>query len=82
MSYHKDKEVNSALIRLLDALCEWERNSGRRSTLILIPHCEDERLVIAQDGKPFPESDTTTYTAKMIFELALKDRDPLGRLFK
>lgn len=82
MSYHIDKEVNSAMIRLLDALCEFERNSGRKSTLVLIPHCEDERVVIAQDGKPFPEPDTTEYVAKMISELAFKDRNPLARLFK
>lgn len=81
MSYHMDKEVNSALIRLLDALCEFERNSSRKSTLVLIPHCSDERLVVAQDGKPLPESDTTLYTAKMVYELAVKDRNPIGRLF-
>jgi len=56
MSYHKDKEVNSAVSRLMDALCEWERGSGRRSTLLLIPHDRDERIVMAQDGKPLPES--------------------------
>lgn len=55
MSYHKDKECNSALIRLLDELCEWERNSGRRSYLFLIPEEPDEQIIIAQDGKPMPE---------------------------
>jgi len=56
MSYHKDKEVNSAVIRLMDALCAWERDTGRRSTFLLIPHERDERIVMVQDGKPFPES--------------------------
>lgn len=74
MSYHKDKEVNSALIRLLDALCEWERNSGRRSTLILIPHCADERTVLAQDGKPIPEDSLYHQPAK-ILELAMRERN-------
>jgi hypothetical protein len=32
---HPDKEVNSALIRLVDALCEWERNTDNQSVLIL-----------------------------------------------
>lgn len=82
MSYHMDREVNSAMIRLLDALCEFERNSGRKSTLVLIPHCEDERIVLAQDGKPLPESDTTNFMAKMIFDMALTERNPIGRLFK
>ena len=82
MSYHIDKEVNSALVRLLDALCEHERGSGRRSTLVLIPHSEDERLVVAEDGKPFPESDTTGYVATRVLTLALENRNPLERLFK
>jgi len=52
MSYHKDREVNSALIRLMDALCSWERNTSRRSTLIFIPHNVDEDTVLVSDGKP------------------------------
>lgn len=41
MSYHKNEEINKLIIELLDALCTWERNSGRGSTLILIPHTPD-----------------------------------------
>ena len=32
---HPDREVQQALIRLSDALCSWERNTGRQSVLIL-----------------------------------------------
>lgn len=32
---HPDHEVQSALIRLNDALCSWERETGRQSVLIL-----------------------------------------------
>lgn len=32
---HPDPEVEQALIRLTDALCEWERNTWRESVLIL-----------------------------------------------
>jgi len=32
---HADREVRSALIRLNDALCSWERHTGRESVLIL-----------------------------------------------
>lgn len=32
---HQDKEVNAALIRLNDALCTWERSTGRNSVLII-----------------------------------------------
>jgi hypothetical protein len=45
---HRDKEVNQALTRLLDALCTWERETGRRSVLILR---EDDYCCRAQDGK-------------------------------
>lgn len=76
MSYHKDKECNSAIIQLLDSLCQWERNTGRRSTLILIPHAVDESIVIAEDGKPlqiFSLSDEES--ARLTFKLALRERE-------
>lgn len=69
MSYHMDREVNSALIRLLDALCEFERNSGRGSTLILIPHNISEKNVCAVDGKP-----QQTGSVEKFMEIALKTR--------
>lgn len=31
MPKHPDPEVQSSLTRLLDALCTWERETGRRS---------------------------------------------------
>lgn len=70
MSYHMDKETNSALIRLLDALCEFERGSGRESTLILIPHNADEKMLVAQSGKPVP----TYPSLQLIVNLALEAR--------
>lgn len=45
---HKDSEVQSALIRLLDALCTWERMTGRESILILR---EDDYTCRAANGK-------------------------------
>lgn len=59
MSYHKDEEVNNAFIRLMDALCSWERNTFRSSTLIFVPDNIDEyeKVIIAQDGKPLVRSD-------------------------
>jgi len=32
---HPDKEVEAAIIRLSDALCQWERATGRQSVLIV-----------------------------------------------
>lgn len=53
MMFHKDAEVRSALIRLLDSLCTWERNTGNGSKLILIHDNEsDGETIFAWDGKP------------------------------
>lgn len=71
MSYHKDDEVNEAIIRLLDALCSWERGTGRRSTLILIPHAADEKIVKAEDGKPVNNENLTVGS---LISWALKQR--------
>lgn len=47
---HPYGEVQAALTRLLDALCTWERETGRRSVLILR---EDGGFVCrAESGKP------------------------------
>ena len=76
--HHPDQEVNAALVRLLDALCEHERNTGRRSTLVLVPHALDERVVLAQDGKPF--SNNPVVDAELFVRNALtvrnQDLDP------
>ena len=32
---HPDEEVNHAIVQLNDALCTWERNTGRQSVLII-----------------------------------------------
>lgn len=32
---HLDPEVRQAFVRLTDALCTWERSTGRESVLIL-----------------------------------------------
>lgn len=33
--FHPDQEVSHAIVRLCEALCSWERATGRRSILIL-----------------------------------------------
>ncbi len=52
MSYmqHPDPEVRQALVRLTDALCTWERNTGRESVLILRE--VDGFVYRAVNGKP------------------------------
>jgi hypothetical protein len=47
---HPDREVQAAIVRLADALCTWERETGRRSVLIVR---EQEGFVFrAANGKP------------------------------
>lgn len=86
--YHIDKECNQIIIQLLDALCQWERDTSRETTLILIPHNKDENILVAQNGKPFSGMlcGTPLYLKK-ILELALNEREPktkdsfMGKLF-
>ena len=75
MVHHKNPACDKAMVDLLDALCTWERETSRRSTLILVPHMRDERIVLAQDGKPLqiPRG----MTPKDILEIALMARGEL-----
>lgn len=50
MNQHPDPEVNQALIKLCDALCTWERNTGRNSVLIVRE--EGGFVFRAVSGKP------------------------------
>ena len=53
---HKDREVREALVRLLDALCTRERDTGRQSVLILR---EDDYVCRAASGKCVVPDDVT-----------------------
>ncbi|MBU4512400.1 hypothetical protein KKD19_04155 [Patescibacteria group bacterium] len=50
--YHIDQNCERALIALNDALCSFERTTGRGYTLILIPEKPDEKIHLSQSGKP------------------------------
>jgi len=54
---HPDREVRQALIRLNDALCTWERNTGRQSVLILREQGGFEHR--SMSGKPGVPEDVT-----------------------
>lgn len=45
---------------------------GRRSTLILIPQEPDEKLIVAQDGKPLPEMNAAK--TDQVYSLAMIER--------
>ena len=72
MVHHKDLECDAAMTRLLDALCTWERETGRGSMLIFVPNAPDEDVVLAQDGKPLPVS--PGMGPKEILDIALRGR--------
>lgn len=56
---HVDPNVRQALIRLCDALCSWERSTGRQNLLVLIEHDDVQPFsryeFIADCGKPIPD---------------------------
>jgi hypothetical protein len=72
MSYHMDEKVNKKIVELLDELCEWERGTGRKYTLLLIPHNPEESLLIALDGKPVQKVNTAKATD--FFMMAFTER--------
>ena len=51
---HPNQEVRKALVRLCDALCSWERNTGLESVLILRE--QGGFQFRAQSGKPIARS--------------------------
>lgn len=53
---HLDPEVQLAIIRLADALCTWERSTGRESVMIIR---ENGFCFRAVSGKPGVPNDVT-----------------------
>jgi len=51
---HLDPECERALLELADALCQFERATGRGSTLTLRPDSSDERTLVFRNGKLMP----------------------------
>ena len=61
---HPDPEVMASIIRLSDALCQWERGTGIESVLIIR---EPNWSYRAQSGKPgVPEFITDEDLLKMV----------------
>lgn len=71
MSLLQDQRCDAALTQLDDAICSYERATGREYTLILIPHSPDEEEIIAVNGKPMFSYGPTPREA---LEFALKAR--------
>ena len=71
---HIDQECESALVRLNDALCSFERATGREYTLILVPESPDESIRMSQNGKPLPQN--FDMSPEEILAIAIKKRNP------
>ena len=63
---HKDMAIQRALTELNDALCEWERETGRQSVLVLREQGGFEHR--SMSGKPI--ADTTVEDA-ILFDVVL-----------
>ena len=70
--WHIDDKIDRMMIQLIDELCAFERNTGRRSHLLFVPEADDEKIIYAMDGKPVSHTP---------FELAM-DLDLIKSLIK
>ena len=68
--HHTDPDVRQALTRLMDALCSWERATGRTSILILRE--AGGYACRADSGKPLDETTQGDITDAQLMAL-LKD---------
>jgi len=53
---HLDKACANALLKLDEELSQFERTTGRKYTLILIPQTLDEKIHMSQNGRPLPDN--------------------------
>ncbi len=72
-TWHIDERCELALIRLNDALCSFERATGREYTLILVPESADEKIHMSQSGKPLPPD--FKMSPEEILAMAMKRRN-------
>ncbi len=68
----KDREVQAAYVRLLDALCSWERSTSREITVLVIPHTPDEPICVSSSGKPWRDNGINDVMSAIGF--AFRDR--------
>ena len=71
---HINANCERKLIELDDAVCAFERGSGREYTLILVPHQPDEKIVMSQNGKPLPSLEPYGLSPEDVLDLAMGAR--------
>jgi len=72
--WHIDEDCERALTQLNDALCTFERGTGRQYLLVLIPEQPDEGVHVSQGGKPMAMKSVTYQEIKMFVANALGRR--------
>jgi hypothetical protein len=75
-SEHPDQAVRRALIELADALCSWERNTSRGSTLIYLE--QGGFHFRAVDGKPVDSATGTAHRCLITDEELLRQQAARG----
>lgn len=53
-TWHIDPGCDRALVQLNDALCSFERVTGREYLLLLVPESPEEKIHMSNNGKPLP----------------------------
>ena len=71
---HMDPDVRKAMTELADVLCQWERNTGRKSVLIFVPEESDEELALCLSGKPVSTPDVEDVLTAMASMYLRKDQ--------
>ena len=72
--WHIDSRCERAWIELDDAICAFERATGRKYTTLLVPHQPDEEIVMSQNGKPLPSLEPYGLSPEDVLDLAMGAR--------
>jgi len=73
MSCHSEESWGweTVLTQLNDELCSFERMTGRKYTLILVPNSPDEQIMMSESGKLLPLS----FEPEEVLAVAMKKRN-------
>lgn len=70
-----NEEIDRAHVRLMDAVCSWERTTGRNITILVLPHDGDEPVAVSTGGKPWTR-DLQLSDVLQAVGLAMQERVP------
>jgi len=73
----KEPTIDQALTKLNDAICTYERQTGREFTLLLIPFQKDEKIFASQSGKPIEPGILSTPEDVLKFAMIMREKSPI-----